>query len=62
MLVTPVLWKLEPVVGVELAGHSGPADWIIWTLAVAFALGVTALYAWTTRPTAEPPNNHASTV
>jgi hypothetical protein len=28
-LATPLLWKLEDVLHVELAGHSGPADWII---------------------------------
>jgi ABC-type antimicrobial peptide transport system permease subunit len=28
MLLTPVLWRLEPVLHMELAGHSGPADWI----------------------------------
>ena len=28
-LATPLLWKLENVLHVELAGHSGPTDWII---------------------------------
>jgi len=28
-LATPLLWKLEDVLHVELAGHSGPSDWII---------------------------------
>jgi hypothetical protein len=37
MLVTPVLWRLEGVIGIELAGHSGPADWII---AAIFGLSV----------------------
>jgi hypothetical protein len=27
-LLTPVYWRLEPILGMELAGHSGPADWI----------------------------------
>jgi len=31
MLLTPALWRLEAVVGFELAGHSGPSDWIFWT-------------------------------
>jgi hypothetical protein len=39
MLMTPLLWRLEPVLGVELAGHSGPSDWI---LAIIFGV-VTAL-------------------
>ena len=35
MLLTPVLWWLEPVLHMELAGHSGPSDWVfmvIWGL------------------------------
>ena len=35
MLLTPVLWKLEPVLNMELAGHSGPSDWVfylVWTI------------------------------
>lgn len=27
-LSTPLLWKLEAILGVELAGHHGPSDWI----------------------------------
>ena len=40
MLLTPVLWRLEPVLHLELAGHSGPSDWVfmvIWAI-VAIAL------------------------
>jgi hypothetical protein len=40
MLLTPVLWRLEPVFHMELAGHSGPSDWVflvIWAI-VAIAL------------------------
>ncbi len=40
MLLTPVLWRLEPVLNLELAGHSGPSDWVflvIWAV-VAVAL------------------------
>jgi hypothetical protein len=32
MLLTPVLWRLEPVLHMELAGHSGPSDWVILVL------------------------------
>ena len=35
MLLTPVLWRLEPVLNMELAGHSGPSDWVfivIWAI------------------------------
>src|SRR5437016_2318361 len=38
MLLTPILWRLEPVLHIELAGHSGPADWIfyvVWGLAIS---------------------------
>ena len=43
MAATPLLWRLEPVLGMELAGHSGPSDWIfyvVWAivLPVAFML------------------------
>jgi len=37
MLLTPVLWRLEPVLNMELAGHSGPADWIFWVIWVIVA-------------------------
>jgi hypothetical protein len=37
-LLTPVLWKLEPVLHVELAGHSGPSDWILWTASFTASL------------------------
>ena len=39
MLLTPVLWRLEPILQMELAGHSGPSDWIfylVWALVVPF--------------------------
>ena len=51
-LMTPVLWKLEPVLGFELAGHSGPSDWIVLTLSAVVTVGVTVLYARITRPKA----------
>jgi hypothetical protein len=42
MLLTPVLWRVEPVLNLELAGHSGPSDWVfllIWAIvAVTFFL------------------------
>lgn len=48
MAATPLLWKLEPVLGMELAGHSGPSDWIfylVWAivLPVVFMLARAAL-------------------
>jgi ABC-type antimicrobial peptide transport system permease subunit len=35
MLLTPALWRLEPVLHMELAGHSGPSDWVfivVWAI------------------------------
>lgn len=32
MLLTPVLWRLEPVLNLELAGHSGPSDWVFFVI------------------------------
>ena len=40
MLLTPLLWRLEAALGMELAGHSGPADWILATI---FALSTLVL-------------------
>jgi len=37
MSLTPVLWKLEPIPHMELAGHSGPSDWVfhvVWAIVV----------------------------
>jgi hypothetical protein len=37
MALTPLLWRLEPVLHMELAGHSGPSDWIfylVWALLI----------------------------
>jgi len=37
MSLTPVLWKLEPILHMELAGHSGPSDWVfygVWAIVV----------------------------
>lgn len=41
MLLTPVLWRLEPILHMELAGHSGPSDWIFY---VVWAIVVPALF------------------
>lgn len=37
-LMTPLLWRLEPVLGIELAGHSGPADWVFEVNLVVIAV------------------------
>ena len=41
MSLTPVLWKLEPILHMELAGHSGPSDWVFY---VVFAVVVLVLF------------------
>ena len=48
MLATPLLWRLEPVLHMELAGHSGPSDWVFYVfwffvLPVLFLIFRTAL-------------------
>ena len=40
-MATPVLWRLEPVLNIELAGHSGPSDWVFF---VVWALLIPALF------------------
>jgi len=37
MLCTPILWKLEPILHMELAGHSGPSDWVMLLFVAVFA-------------------------
>lgn len=48
MLLTPALWRLEPVLNMELAGHSGPSDWVfivIWAMvAIVLFLFLRALF------------------
>lgn len=37
MFLTPVLWDLEPILHMELAGHSGPSDWVfyvVWSILI----------------------------
>ena len=37
-ILAPGLWKLERMLGIELAGHSGPASWVylsIWAVLTA---------------------------
>ena len=41
MLATPLLWRFEPVLHMELAGHSGPSDWVFY---VSWALLISILF------------------
>ena len=56
--LTPYLSRLEATVGIELAGHSGPAEWILWTLSALLTIlfSVLALRGMRGSPTgdAEP--------
>jgi len=58
MLLTPVLWRLEPVLHMELAGHSGPSDWVfllMWVLVAIAFFGILCLATPNTMPRASPP-------
>jgi hypothetical protein len=41
MMSTPLLWRLEPILHMELAGHSGPSDWVF---CVALAVVLPTLF------------------
>ncbi len=41
LMATPLLWRLEPILHLELAGHSGPADWVFF---VGWGILVPALF------------------
>jgi ABC-type antimicrobial peptide transport system permease subunit len=49
MMLTPVLWKLEPILHMELGGHSGPSDWIfyvVWLVLITLLFGA---FRWVLR-------------
>ena len=48
-LLTPTLWKLEPRLGLELGGHSGPAEWVLVALWLLLSGAVLALIVWRRR-------------
>jgi hypothetical protein len=49
MMLTPVLYRLEPVLGMELAGHSGPSDWIIVAIFGITTIAVAGVILWLQR-------------
>jgi len=63
MLCTPLLWRLELVLGIELAGHSGPSDWVIWVFMGVFSVVIEILlvvsYRRRQRATAKSTNSSA---
>ena len=54
-LSTPLLWKLEAPTGLELAGHSGPSDWLLLTAGFVGAALAVGLHRWGTRRTPGAP-------
>jgi len=57
MLLTPALWRLEPIVHMELAGHSGPSDWIfylVWLILIPLLFGI--LWYWLREKAAKAPH------
>jgi hypothetical protein len=59
ILMNPLLGRLEAKYGVELTGHSGPADWIFaLVFAVTTVAVFTALVLATRRPRAVAPDDH----
>jgi hypothetical protein len=44
MMLTPLLWRLEPILHMELAGHSGPSDWVLYVIWAAMAAGLFFLF------------------
>ena len=49
MLLTPVLWRLEPVLHMELAGHSGPSDWVFYLVWLVLVPALFVLFWWLLR-------------
>jgi hypothetical protein len=46
MLSTPVLWSLEPKLHMELAGHSGPSDWIFYVVWLIVIPSLFVFFRW----------------
>jgi ABC-type antimicrobial peptide transport system permease subunit len=49
MMLTPVLWRLEPILHMELAGHSGPSDWVFYVVWAVIVLPLFVLFRWVAR-------------
>jgi len=44
ILSTPLLWKLEEPTGLELAGHSGPGESVMWLFTLVFGTAFSGLF------------------
>jgi hypothetical protein len=51
MMLTPILWKLETLTNLELAGHSGPAEWLLLMAGVFGSLSLIGTYVLVRRRT-----------
>jgi CDP-diglyceride synthetase len=64
MLLTPTLWRMESILKMELAGHSGPSEWVfivIWAvIAVVLFLALRGTLA-SSKSDQEPPNDRRRT-
>ena len=49
IFLTPLLWRLEPVLHTELAGHSGPSDSIFYLVWAMLVPTLFALFFWKLR-------------
>jgi len=49
MMLTPVLWKMEPVLHMELAGHSGPSDWVFYVVWLVVVPLLFVIFRWMLR-------------
>lgn len=49
MMLTPVLYRLEPLLRMELAGHSGPSDRIIVAIFGITTIAVAGAILWLQR-------------
>ena len=49
MMLTPILWKLEPILHMELAGHSGPSDWIFYVVWLILIPSLFGTFRWLLR-------------
>jgi ABC-type amino acid transport system permease subunit len=45
-MATPLLWQLEPILNMELAGHSGPSDWVFYVGWAVVIPGLFFVFRW----------------
>lgn len=54
MMLTPLLWDLEPVLHMELAGHSGPSNGIFYWVWAVLIPSLFLLFTWIGRRARTP--------